>query len=77
MTTYRQEVSCLLSIHTTDDSEEERINFKQPEGMSAVRHCEVQWEKALSCARLYDESRQEELFIEGPHESIRYPMRTF
>lgn len=81
LTTYCKAVKYLLKTYATNDviseADAEITNFKQPTGMTAVCHCEVLWEKALGCGRVYDEPRLKAIFIEGTHSSIRNLMRTY
>lgn len=81
LTTYHQVVNYLHSIYAIrnviTEIGAEIPKFKQPEGMSAVHYSEKLSEKALRCARLYDETRPKRVFIERLHKSIRLWMRTY
>lgn len=81
LTTYSQVASFRPAPYATDnviaEAEAEKTNFKKPKGMFTVHHSETLQEKALRCARLYNESRLQGVFFKALHESIRFSMRIY
>lgn len=81
LTTFCQVVNYLLATYAIEKviaKEGAKItNFKQTKQLSAVRYLEALWEKALHCARVYEEARIKGVFIKVMHESLRFSMRTY
>lgn len=59
------------------EAEDDIMYYKQPENMSALCNLEALWEKALRCERVYEESRFNNVFVEGLHSSIRLSMKAY